>query len=234
MNCELFRKKLTDAVAAGELELSEQLAAHVTACENCRIFYEGEARLFMGMENGLRGMVNLVVPPSLVPIVRRRLEESSPSRDWLLAAIPTAAVLGIAAIVAIPLLHDAAVPVRRTTPSVEAKLVGAAEVEPAVAVLPTLVAARPIAVEKSSVRFSEVRQPARQKESTSPEIMVDQSESRGLKYLASTVFREPEVGKALLNPMVLPSPVTEPIALGEIAPLEVSELGIEPLAAEDR
>ena len=99
MSCESYKDALT-AVAAGGLATSE-LRSHLILCSACRAALAGEESLFAAIDGGLRSVVNVEVPASLVPSTRARIAaEIGPGRAWLpIWALASAAVLAIVLIV---------------------------------------------------------------------------------------------------------------------------------------
>lgn len=98
MNCEVYQDRLVDALAGREGALHGELAGHLRACAECRKFYETQVHLFGAIDSGVRAMVNMPVPPSLLQGVRARVAEAGIPRPlwgltWGLASVAIVAVL---------------------------------------------------------------------------------------------------------------------------------------------
>ena len=114
MKCKVARKKITDSFAGGAAILPPDVAAHQESCAACRDFYFTQKRLFETMGAGLRAFANVLVPTSLLPRVRARLEDAhAPHVPWKLgwsSVVSAAAILlalGIAVVWHQPLRHTA-------------------------------------------------------------------------------------------------------------------------------
>jgi len=229
MNCQNARQQITDTLAAGQLELAAELTLHVQACAGCREFYTQQAELFRAMGSGLSVMVNLPMPASLLPNVRARLGETEAGRRWLPVLLPAAAVLVIACILAVPLLRRSKV--SNGAPVASAPVAG--HQEPRISQpekKPLEQAAVSPAPRPKPVRSVQRKASPRSDESASlPVVLVDPRESAGFAQLAAMVYRQPELGKALLEPVELPAEVSM-----AIAPLRVPDLEIESLGEMDR
>jgi hypothetical protein len=89
-------------------------------------------------------------------------------------------------------------------------------------------------VNRSSKKFMAAPHPNPEKNTALPDVLVDESESRAMAVLTSSVFHEPAVGVAILHPVDMPAPATLAITSEEIAPLEVASLEIRPLREKAR
>ncbi len=235
MSCERFQEQLIVAIAGGDVVVSTELELHLRSCEECRSFYETEARLFVSMETGIRTIVNQPVPVSLLPRVRERLEEPAVPRKWIYALVPVAAVLVFAAMAAAPSMRHRFETAEGPVASVRNKETAAAENE----TLPPLrdnrmVASRIAASNSYRGSVKTHLAPPVKKKAEVPEVLVGEDELRGMELLSSTIYRRPEIVNALLHPIVPAEESTQPIGLQKIVPLEVASLEIRPLAAENR
>jgi hypothetical protein len=102
MSCEGYRNKLIDGLARGENSLDGDVAGHLRTCAECKKFYEAQVHLFGAIDAGVRTMVNEAVPASLLPGLRRLVDEAgAPRRSrgfaWGFAAVGIAAVVVIGA-----------------------------------------------------------------------------------------------------------------------------------------
>jgi hypothetical protein len=233
MKCECVRENLTNALAAGEPELTGRLTLHIRSCTVCRSFYEAEAKLLLSIDAGLNSIVNHPVPTSLLPRVCKHLEAAIPQRNWLHLLVPATAALVLAVLLSVSLDRHKNVPANQTIASEHPQ-----KPEQINAKQPSLDFSKPVAASvlqphKPSARSSNLQRTLAAKRVLVPEVLVSPDELRGLRMLASTVYRQPAIGSAILNPLALPSSENKPIAAQEIAPLEVASLGIRPLAGED-
>ena len=98
MPCKHYKDALIEAAASGA-EPPGELRAHLAGCVDCRAAFELEQALFASIDAGLHVAANAEAPASLLPRVRARLDEESPSRriwvtNWLVLA--SAAVIVVA------------------------------------------------------------------------------------------------------------------------------------------
>jgi len=235
MNCERIREKLIDAIAAGEPEVSAELAMHLLSCDGCRVFYETEARLVLSMETGIRTIVNQLVPISLLPRVRERLEESAAPRKWIYALVPVTALLVFAALAAAPSMRHWFGTAEGRVASVQNKGTAAAKNETLPAMRDNgMIPSRSAVSNSYRGSLKAHLAPSVKKEAEVPEVLVGEDELRGIALLSSIVYRKPEIANALLHPIVPAEESTQPIVLQKIVPLEVASLEIRPLAEENR
>ena len=101
MNCKQIQQEILDRLAAGESVLPWELLAHQHSCSLCRRYFESQLALFRSMEQGLGVIANSPVPPSLLPVVRARLDEQATARpfrffDWPMAALTASALVAVA------------------------------------------------------------------------------------------------------------------------------------------
>ncbi len=233
MNCKLVREKLTNALAAGDLELSSEVAMHLRSCSNCCSFYEAEAALMRSIDADLNAIVNHPLPPSLLPKVRTLVEAGVPRRNWLPTLLPVTAVLAIAALLAATLQHHKNMPSNQAIASVQPKMSERVISTQPVADPFKAVLVSPVRGRQRSGHLSRAQHAVVPSKSIASEILVGPDELRGLRLLATTVYRQPAVGEAILNPIALPPLESKAIAAQEIAPLEVASLEIRPLRDED-
>lgn len=82
MPCTNHSDALIEAASTGA-EPQGELRAHLNACAACRSAFAQEQALFSSIDTGLRFTANAEVPASLVPRVRARLDETAaPRRRW--------------------------------------------------------------------------------------------------------------------------------------------------------
>jgi len=95
MPCESYKAALVNAAASGAKPQGE-LRAHLDECAACRAAFAEEQSLFSSIDAGLRAAVTAEIPTSLLPRVRARLLEETPSRNrWVLAWAPAAASVAL-------------------------------------------------------------------------------------------------------------------------------------------
>ena len=102
MNCKFAQEKMMDALASGQSEFHGEWDQHVRDCAACSAFFASHASLLSAIDSNLRLTTNGPVPPSLLPVVRVRLQEEVSLRaEWMstgrLAAIATLIVLAASA-----------------------------------------------------------------------------------------------------------------------------------------
>ena len=96
MPCETYRDALTDAVAAAAgAAPSPQLQSHLESCSACRAFLAEERRLFAAIDSSVRVAANAELPVSFLPRVRAGLNEPQARQHaWFpLGAAPASAAL---------------------------------------------------------------------------------------------------------------------------------------------
>jgi hypothetical protein len=83
MPCKHYKDALIEAAGSG-VEPQDQLRAHLESCDSCRAAFVEEQNLFASIDAGLHATVNAEVPVSLLPRVRRLLDEEGNSRrSWI-------------------------------------------------------------------------------------------------------------------------------------------------------
>ena len=96
MNCRQYQERMLDALAAGTAVFPDVVVEHKRNCVSCEAYYESQAGLFRGLEEGIKAIANEEVPRSLVPGVRARLNDGLPLRSsWMSAWGLTAAAAAI-------------------------------------------------------------------------------------------------------------------------------------------
>jgi predicted anti-sigma-YlaC factor YlaD len=227
MNCKGARERITDSLAAGQANLVGGLAIHVQSCEECRTFCAQQGQLFRAMDTGLRAMANEPAPPSLLPGVRARMQETYARRPWFYRLLPVAAILIVAALIGVPMLRrsmqsggvQVTVIPNRGEDGVAARWPLAEQTEKSVA----STAGQAGAVRRSS-RPPAGRRPA---QATAAPIVVASQESQAIRQLAAAVLQSPAWAEAMVHPAAPRSDQMEPIEPVEIANLEVKALSEE-------
>ena len=200
MNCQRAREQVTDMLAAGRVELAGALSDHAQSCTGCRTFYAKQAEIFRAMYSGLGAMVNESVPPSLLPRVRARMQETHTVSPWLYRLLPVAAVLVVVWVIAYPLVRrsfrfggvQVAVIPERSENGVEPRqpLAG----QPEKSGIPPETREQNL---HHSGRPPAARRPAQTAEAA---ILVSSEESHGLLQLAAAVPRSPQWAQAMVHP----------------------------------
>lgn len=95
MPCEPYQDALIEVAASGA-EPQGELRAHLAACSTCRAALAQEQSLFSSIDTGLHATANAEVPASLLPRVRARLQDETPSRmGWIPAWVGVAASVAL-------------------------------------------------------------------------------------------------------------------------------------------
>jgi hypothetical protein len=96
MNCKLAQEQIKEKLASADSGLPPKVRAHRDGCRDCQAFYEKERNLHSALQRGLGNIMNPVIPASLVPRVRVRLEEPSVRQSaWILRLVFATAALAI-------------------------------------------------------------------------------------------------------------------------------------------
>jgi predicted anti-sigma-YlaC factor YlaD len=96
MLCEHYKDALIEAAAGGATP-SGELRAHLAECVPCRAAFAQEQSLFAGIDSSLHAAANAEVPPSLLPRVRARLDESTvPNSRWVRSLVLASASVAFA------------------------------------------------------------------------------------------------------------------------------------------
>jgi len=105
MNCERYREKWGYALARGEGVPNGDLAVHIRDCAACRVFCETQVQLFAAIDAGVKTMANEVMPASLMPGVRVKMEGGPRTGSWWRVSWVTAAVVTVAFTIALVGIH---------------------------------------------------------------------------------------------------------------------------------
>jgi anti-sigma factor RsiW len=76
MLCQHYKDSLMEAAASGAAPQGA-VRAHLAECASCREAFAQEQSLFGAIDSGLHTAANAEVPPSLLPRVRARLDETA-------------------------------------------------------------------------------------------------------------------------------------------------------------
>ncbi|MGB2627146.1 MAG: hypothetical protein WAK20_10190 [Candidatus Acidiferrum sp.] len=232
MNCSSVRGYLKVSLAADKLPIPSGISLHLDECEACKSFQRLESQLFQSVSRELDAMVNRPVPPSLLPRVRQQLEELPPSPSRTGIRISGAAVLVLAVFVAVVLLPRNVSRIYSSSQQTQQTENLSSERLPQPEQKRNV--RQPNHEENDSIPVPRRSAHSEKREKFShTEVMVAGDELSGFIALSAAVYREPNIGKAILHPVAQPAENSQPIAPEAIAPLEVSDLEIRPLGADD-
>ena len=96
MFCESYRQPLIDVAASGG-DLPHALAMHLAKCVGCAEAFRAEKSLLALIDSESRRNANAVLPPSLIPSVRLRVETNDPAPmmwKWALAFAAALVMVG--------------------------------------------------------------------------------------------------------------------------------------------
>jgi hypothetical protein len=226
MPCKHYKDALVEAAATGA-EPQGELRAHLAGCDSCRSAFAEEKSLFASIDAGLHATSNAEVPPSLLPRVRARLDESpAPARfwsaNWLVLA--SAAVLLLASFTAYSLWRT-----RFSNPSPSS----AQTISPPPSVTPSKDFPAPALAspDKQSLSSSPntlvVRAPMRHPRPTlatsTPEVIVPHDE----ELLLTNYAQQWRQRKQLL--LVAEAATETDFPLLQVLPIQINELDVKPL-----
>ena len=227
MPCEHYKDALIEVVATGAAPQGG-LRAHLDECASCRAAFDEEQSLFAAIDSGLHAEANAEVPPSLIPRVRTRLDESAiarPRRSSSWFALAGAAVAA-AFFLAVTTRHDNARPsptnlaVNRT---------------PAPQIIPVQQGASPSALPKkgnsgprplASTARNSVQLAELASHKLMPEILVQRDQEI---LLASYAQQWGSRGRA---PLVASEVVDAKLELLKVQPIQITNLDVKPLSEE--
>jgi anti-sigma factor RsiW len=92
MNCQEVQEKISKALGAGKSAAADVLA-HKESCPACRAYSDAQQKLFRSLDAGLQAIANAPVPPSLLPSVRSRIENTAPRHAWIYTWLPAGAAV---------------------------------------------------------------------------------------------------------------------------------------------
>lgn len=230
MPCEHYKDALIDAVASGAAP-SGELRAHLSECASCRAAFDEEQSLFAAMESGLYAKANAEVPATLLPHVRARLDQAAlPTRSgfssWYAFTVAAAMVLILLGSRAV---WHGSIP-EGPSPTVVSSSAPAPSISQAP---PSSVFPRLAAGESSSPIWRKAHRtgaagslPVLRNDNPSAEVIVPKDQERMLSSYA-------EQWHARKRPPLVPvNPDDTAVALLEVAPIQIDELDVKPLAGE--
>jgi len=225
MSCQRCQEKMVEALASGQGAVHGELAAHLRVCAECRKFREAQVHLFGAIDSGVRAMVDVFVPPSLLPGLRARVAEDGVARQpwsftWGVATVAVVAVLAVS----VGLLRRGPGNSRGVvdrSPVVAREVGGAHSVTPR---QPQVVAPAPI-----HARAQHEVAKAPQVGATAPEVLVLPAERAAFIRFVTDLPEERDVAVAFTRPAT----DAKDEAL-EIALLQIDELKLKPLESSNR
>jgi hypothetical protein len=223
MPFEHHKDALIEAAATG-LEPQGELRAHLESCDSCRAVFAEEQALFASIDVGLQATVNAEVPVSLLPRVRARLDEQgTPGRSW----VTNRFVLVSAAVVIVAFFTARAI--RHTN-------VGQEPVETSVKTIVPPHPQVPVVVQPAEKHYVPPRQFAVVKNHRDPETSVRKRTEpevlvpRDQEILLAEYATQWNLRKR--GPLVAQDSDTTIMALLQVAPIQIDELGVKLLAEE--
>jgi hypothetical protein len=223
MPFEHHKDALVEAAATG-VEPQGELRIHLEACDSCRAAFAEEQALFASIDAGLQATVNAEVPVSLLPRVRARLDErGTPERSWIINRF----VLASAAIVIIVFFTARAV--RNTS-------VGHEPVETSVKTIVPPHPQVPVVAQPTEKHYLPPGQFAAVKNHPAPETPVRKKAEpevlvpRDQEILLAEYATQWNLRKR--GPLVGQDSDTSIMALLQVAPIQIDELGVKLLAEE--
>ena len=229
MPCEHYKDALMDAAASGAAP-SGELRAHLSECASCRAAFDEEQSLYAAIDSGLHAGANAGVPPSLLPRVRAELGDvtvASPrlSSSWF--ALAGAAVAGVAFFL-VATTHQ-----NNPRPA-PANLVGNRTSAPQILPSSQGASSSGLSKERNSILRTPVATPRNSGQAAelasrkpTPEILVPRDQELLLVSYAQ------EWGSRKRPPVVASDAVQTAMVLLEVAPIQITELDVKPLAEGD-
>jgi hypothetical protein len=225
MPCENYKDALNSAAAGAPA--TRALRSHLVSCDACRTALTEEQALLASIDAGLHTVANTEVPPSLVPSVRVRLQESAPPRTpWVVPfLVPAAAALLVALFVAHGLRWFTRKPSENnSTASATPPKQPTHSQSPSVVAQPPQQSARAGTVGASRGPSSAPLSPRAAHAETFPEVLVPRDQEALLVDYAqqwrshrAIVLAAAQLSDAPLKPM-------------EVAPIQIDLLDVKPLA----
>lgn len=232
MKCRSVKENLSHLLADDVSSLPPEITLHLDSCEGCKAFHRAESQIVVKMNAELHAMVNWPVPPSLLPRVRQQLEGASPEPSRISVLVPGAAASAIGLLILATLLPRIASRIEHPAIQAQAGLENLQEKE--------LSQSKPIGnfhppnrEGNDSLEVPEKATRPEKKEPPSVEVLVSRDEFSGFVALRTAIYREPRLGKAILHPVAQSAEDSQRIAPESIAPLDVSDLEIQPLVTKD-
>jgi hypothetical protein len=228
MPFEHHKNALIEAAATGA-ELQGELRAHLEVCDSCRAAFAEERALFASIDAGLKATANTQVPPSFLPRVRASLDEAgAPGRSWVnnWYVLASAAVVIVAFFAARALLHSNVGhgPVETTVKtSVPPQVTRPPQHQNSAGVPPEK---NQIAPRQFAFATNHPDPETSVRKRTEPEVLVPRDQEILLaEYATQWNLRK-------RGPLVVQDSDTTIMALLQVAPIQIDELGVKLLAEE--
>lgn len=226
MPCEHYKTALIEVGATGAAAQGE-LRAHLSECASCRVTLNEEQSLFAAIDSGLHAGANAGVPPSLLPRVRAALGRVTIAPRWSSSwfALVGAAVAAAAFFLAVTKNNPQRTPanlVANRTPAPQILPSSQGASSPALSKERNSVPRTPVATAGNSGQAAEL---ASQK--PTPEILVPRDQELLLVSYAQ------EWGSRKRAPAVAGEVVQTAMVPLEVAPIQITELDVKPLADGD-
>ncbi|HTT34101.1 MAG TPA: hypothetical protein VMH48_10910 [Methylomirabilota bacterium] len=226
MPCERYKDALSEAAASGAVPHGE-LRAHLDACASCRAAFAQEQSLFSAIDSALHATVNTDVPPSLLPLVRANLDEAvaTHSRWFVRWPVLTGAAVSVAVLFAVLILHQDNI--ARNSGNSVAGNSSAPPTVPAETSNSQGSSLRPGPggpPPRVSVAKNMTRRPATNGRNAVPEVLVPQDQEVLLASYAQ------QWGARKRAPLLAKNSDEPTVALLEVAPIQIDELNVKPLA----
>ena len=226
MPCEHFEDALIEAAASG-VAPQGKLRAHLDACASCRAEFAREQSLFGAIDSSVRAAANAEVPASLLPRVRASLDEAIVTRPRWIVTWPVLA--GAAVCVAIlftaivfrqsnrvPKPDDSVAsnsPTQRANVSPRIPDSAGPSLRPGPSTPPRVSIAKNVAPGQATDSHD-----------STPEVLVPRDQEVLLVSYAQ------QWGSRRRAPLVAGDADQTAVALLEVAPIQITELDVKPLA----
>jgi hypothetical protein len=229
MPCEHYKDALIEVTAGGAAPQGE-LRAHLAACVSCREAFAQEQSLFAAIDSGLLAAANAEVPPSLLPRVRVGLDEVTLAHapwtsSWFVLGSTAVAVATLLLFVTVRHYNPRTPPANLTANRTLAPQI----LPPAQGTLSSASSKKGNSIPKPPVSIA--RNPGQSEELASrkptPEILVPHDQE---VLLASYAQRWDSRKHA---PLVAAKADQSAVSLLEVAPIQITELDVKPLADGD-
>jgi hypothetical protein len=221
MPCEHYKDALMEVAASGAAP-SGELRAHLNWCASCRTAFDEEQSLFTAIDTGLHAVTNSEVPPSLIPLVRTRLDEAvTTQRRWIQPFVFASAGVALAFLLLLAVRSHGPAPdnVAEETPAVPSPMAPTGthkDISPSSVQVASATPNHLHAPRTSTVKHSAA--------SSNPEVLVPPDEREGLAQLVATLNEHGDVTAAFLAHRP-----EKKDTLVNVDPLEISDIEIKPL-----
>ena len=236
MLCEHHKDALIEAAASGvglaDAPASDTrmaaLRAHLESCPSCRAAFDEEQSLFAAINSGLHAAANAEIPPSLIPGVRARLDETvAPRLRWVPSLVFASAGVTLALVVFLLARPHHTAPeeapkqglVVVPAPTAPATKTNVERISPESTEIAT-VRVEPSLASRNSTNLHSAA-------SSNPEVLVPSDEREGLARLVAAMNQRSDIAAALLVP------AEKRDALLSLEPVQIKDLEIKPLESTE-